>query len=238
MSKFRRGNQRTGNRRPRERERKRSEFEGVSWIDGKLCTQNLVPGQKVYEERLMSKGGVEYRAWDPQRSKPAAAIYNGLNHFPMKKGLKILYLGFASGTTGSHFSDIIGPEGIIYGIEISDRVLRESLPLCHKRKNIVPLLMNARKPEDYSWVESVDFIFADVAIPDMTEVFIRNAKVFLKDGGFGMLTIKSRSIDVTARPEDIYKRERVKLEEFFTVTDFVTLDPHERDHGFFVVKRK
>jgi fibrillarin-like pre-rRNA processing protein len=218
--------------------KRRVEFENVYWIGGKLCTKNLVPGEKVYDERLIKKGEDEYRTWDPKRSKPASAIYKNLNHFPMKKGFKVLYLGFASGTTGSHFSDIVGPEGIIYGIEISDRVLRESLQMCGKRKNIMPLLMDARKPEEYFWVEEVDVIFADVAIPDMTDVFIRNAKVFLKEGGYGMLTLKSRSIDVTERPNVIYKKERAKLEKMFNITDFVTLDPYERDHGFFVVKKK
>lgn len=225
-------------RRNRKQKRRRIEFENVFWIKDKLCTKNMIPGEKVYDERLFKKGKDEYRAWDPERSKPAAAIYKNLNHFPLKEGFKVLYLGFASGTTGSHFSDIIGPEGIVYGVEISDRVLRESLPLCKKRKNIVPLMMNARKPEDYSWVEEVDMIFADVAIPDMTDVFIRNAKMFLKKDGFGMLTIKSRSIDVTEKPVVIYKKERAKLEKMFNVTDFVRLDPYERDHGFFVVKMK
>ncbi len=216
----------------------RKTFEGTFWINGKLATQNLIPGKSVYGEKLIKQGEKEYRLWDPTRSKPAAAIYKGLNNFPLTKNSKILYLGIASGTTSSHFSDIIGKEGIIYGIEISERVLREILPLAKERKNIMPILADARMPEEYSWIEEVDLVYADVAVPDMSEVLIRNSKFFLKDNGFAMIAIKSRSIDVAKKPQVVYKEEREKLEKYFNVIDFVILDPFERDHGFFVLKKK
>jgi len=53
-----------------------------------------------------------------------------------------------------------------------------------------------------------------------------------------MIAIKSRSIDVTKNPKIVYKEQRNILESFFNVIDFVTLDPYEKDHGFFVLKRK
>jgi fibrillarin-like pre-rRNA processing protein len=152
--------------------------------------------------------------------------------------MKILYLGIASGTTCSHFSDIVGNEGIIYGIEISERVLRELIPVAYDRKNIVPILADARKPEEYYWIEQVDLIYADVAVREQSEILIRNAKMFLKPNGFGMIAIKSRSIDVTKKPKIVYIEQRKILENFFNITDFVTLNPYERDHGFFVLKRK
>ncbi len=214
------------------------EFEGTFWINGKLATINLTPGKQVYGEWLIKENGKEYRIWDPTRSKPASALYKNLGNFPLKTGMKILYLGFASGTTGSHFSDIVGKNGLIYGIEISERVLRDALPLAGERGNIVPLLLDARKPEDYSWIEEVDLVYADVAIPDMSQVFIRNCEMFLKKNGFAMIAIKSRSIDVTAKPQKVYQEERKKLEQFFNVVDFVTLEPYERDHCYFVLKSK
>ena len=51
----------------------------------------------------------EYRAWNPFRSKLAAAILGGVDKIYMKPGAKVLYLGAASGTTVSHVSDIVGP---------------------------------------------------------------------------------------------------------------------------------
>jgi fibrillarin-like pre-rRNA processing protein len=213
-------------------------FENVFWVDGKLATENLVPGEQVYGEKLMKVDKKEFRVWDAKRSKPSAAIYKGLHHFPLKKGMKVLYLGFASSTTGSHFSDIVGKEGLIYGIEISERVLRESLPVAKKRGNIVPILADARKPEEYPWIEGVDLIYADIAVKEQSEILIRNAKMFLKKGGFGMIAIKARSIDVTKKPKFVYKEQRKILERFFHITDFVTLDPYEKDHCVFVLKRK
>jgi len=216
----------------------RKQFEGIFWIKDKLATQNLVPGKSVYGERLINKDGKEFRFWNPTRSKPAAALYKGLGNFPIAKKQKILYLGVASGTTSSHFSDIIGREGIVYGIEISERVLREIIPVAKERKNIMPILADARTPEEYSWIEEVDVVYADVAIPDMSEVLIRNSKFFLKDDGYAMIAIKSRSIDVSKKPNIVYKEERDKLEKYFNVLDFVVLDPFEKDHGFFVLKKK
>ena len=59
------------------------EFKGVYWIhfeDGssRLATINLTPGKRVYGEQLITMNGVEYRVWNPYRSKLAAALMNGL----------------------------------------------------------------------------------------------------------------------------------------------------------------
>ena len=52
---------------------------------------------------------IEYRVWNPFRSKLAAAILGGVDKIHIKPGSKVLYLGAASGTTVSHVSDIVGP---------------------------------------------------------------------------------------------------------------------------------
>ncbi|MHA1782936.1 MAG: fibrillarin-like rRNA/tRNA 2'-O-methyltransferase, partial [Promethearchaeota archaeon] len=72
----------------------------------RLYTINLVPGFKVYGEKLITHKGVEYREWDPFHSKLAAMILENplLNIF--SENLTCLYLGAASGTTVSHLSDI------------------------------------------------------------------------------------------------------------------------------------
>jgi len=56
---------------------------------------------------------VEYRVWNPFRSKLAAAILGGIDKIHMMPGSKVLYLGAASGTTVSHVSDIVGPVSAI-----------------------------------------------------------------------------------------------------------------------------
>ena len=102
----------------------------------------------------------------------------------------------------------------------------------------MPILADARKPETYNWIEHVDVIMEDVATNDQSEIMIRNAKAFLKRDGTGMMVIKSRSIDVTREPEEIYKEEEAKLSKHFRVAGKVVLDPYEKDHIFFVLKPK
>jgi hypothetical protein len=59
----------------------------------KLATENMVPGNQVYKEKLIIKRNKEYRLWDPFRSKLAASIMNELDYFPFENKTKVLYLG-------------------------------------------------------------------------------------------------------------------------------------------------
>ncbi len=211
---------------------------GVFFEGDKIFTLNLRQGQRVYGEMLVKKGNKEYREWIPHRSKLAAAIKKGLRP-KLKKGMKILYLGAATGTTCSHLSDIIGEEGIIFAVEFSERMMREFLKLCSQRKNLVPILGDARKPYEYGEVvEKVDLVYCDIAQPDATEVALRNCDWFLNPGGYLMLAIKSRSVDVTKKPIEIYKNEIRKIKNAgFKIINWVKLDPYEKDHAFILAQR-
>lgn len=211
----------------------------VKKLDGKLVTENLLPGQKVYGEELMKKGKTEYRVWDFYRSKPAAALKKGLKTFPLEKGMKILYLGIASGTTASHFSDIIGKDGMIYGVDIAERVLRDLIRIAEERGNIIPILGDARKPEEYEGqvLEKVDLVYEDVASDDQIPILIRNCEKFLKEGGYAMIAIKSQSIDVTKEPQQVYEESLRELGKYFDILEKIELNPYERHH-LFVVMRK
>ena len=211
-------------------------FPGVWKKGNRLFTKNLLPGDKTYTKTLLKFKGNEYREWDPYRSKPAAAILKGLKTFPLKKGMKILYLGIANGATASFFSDIIGKEGVIYGIEISERSIRDLNPVAEKRGNIVPILGNAKLPNEYSWIEKADIVYEDVATDDQSEILIRNCKEFLKPDGFAMIAIKARSIDVVKPPKTIYKQEISKLQKHFKILEKIELDPYEKDHMFLVMR--
>jgi len=199
----------------------------------RLATKNLVPGQRVYGERLFNYEGVEYREWNAYRSKLAAALLKGLEELPVKEGDRILYLGIASGTTASHISDIIGSKGLIYGVEFSPRVIRDLMQVVADRRNILPILADARAPERYRlMVGMVNGLYADVAQPEQADIVNRNARLFLEDGGYLLLAIKARSIDVTREPSDVYLREMKKLAQGgFEVIDVGHLDPFDRDHA-------
>lgn len=206
-------------------------------MDHSLVTPNLTPEYKVYGEKLLDYEGTEYRVWDPRRSKLAAAILNGLENLKLSPDSKILYLGASSGTTPSHISDMV-PEGLIYCLEFSPRMMRELIRVCEKRDNMVPLLDDATRPRRYlNLVEKVDFIYCDVAQPQQSELFMDNMRLFLKEEGQGMLMIKARSIDVTKKPTRIFREEESKLKTHgFNIVEKVKLEPYEKDHLALVVE--
>ena len=212
-------------------------FPNIFSIDGRLAVENPNPGYKPFDEDILKTGKKEFRIWNPYRSKAAAAIVRGIREFPIVEGSKVLYLGAAHGYTISFVSSIIGENGVIYAIEFSERCFTELLPLCSKYKNITPILVDARKPELYQWIEKVDIVYCDISQPDETEIAIRNCREFLKPEGYLLLAVKSRSIDITRTPKEVYESEIKKLKEAnFKIVDWKTLDPFERAHAFIVAK--
>ena len=204
----------------------------------KLATENLVIGNQVYKEKLIKKKDIEYRLWDPFRSKLAAVIMNGLEVFPFHDKSSVLYLGVSTGTTVSHISDIVGPKGIIFGVEHSSRVARDFLDrVASHRKNIIPILQDARQPQQYFSVYSkVDVVYVDIAQPDQTDIAIANCKMFLKFSGYLFLVIKTRSIDVTKAPKKIIENEKNKLNENFEIIQVIDLSPYDKDHAMVIAK--
>ncbi|KAI8433561.1 hypothetical protein MSG28_015585, partial [Choristoneura fumiferana] len=194
--------------------RAESKHGGVFIARGKedaLVTRNLVPGSEVYGEKRISVETdgekVEYRVWNPFRSKLAAAIMGGVDAIHMPPGSRVLYLGAASGTTVSHVSDVVGPEGLVYAVEFSHRML----------------------------VGMVDTIFADVAQPDQARIVSLNAQHFLKNGGHFVISIKASCIDSTAQPEAVFAAEVKKLQaDKLKPQEQLTLEPYERDHAVVV----
>ena len=219
------------------------DFQGVFWVtleDGaqRLATENLAPGRSVYGERLIRSRGVEYRLWDPFRSKLAAAILKGVT-VPIRPSHKVLYLGAASGTTVSHVSDIVGKHGRVYCVEFAARSMRELVNnVCAFRSNMTPILEDARMPERYSmFMETVDVIYCDIAQPEQAKVLADNAELFLRKDGWIMLAVKSQSIDVTKDPIQVYKQEvRVLERRGFAVQTVVQLEPYEKAHAMIVSK--
>jgi len=222
----------------------RHRLEGVFVARGKgedtLCTLNLDPGNAVYgEKRIPIEEGekkVEYRVWNPFRSKLASAIVGGVEQIYIKPGSKLLYLGAASGTTVSHCSDIVGPTGTVYAVEFSHRSGRDLVNVAKRRTNIVPIVEDARYPLKYRMlVPMVDVIFADVAQPDQSRIVGINAQHFLKNGGHFVISIKANCIDSTVAAEAVFASEINKLKQMqFKPSEYVTLEPFERDHAVVV----
>jgi len=219
-------------------------FHEVYWItlegERRLATRNLTPGRTVYGERLVRFGGVEYRLWNPFRSKLAAAVLNGLRNMPINEGGQILYLGAATGTTPSHVSDIVGAEGSVYCVEFAPRVFRELIVnVCKYRENMFPILADARNPELYSMlVGSVSVVYCDVAQPEQASILAENANMYLEEEGWALLAVKARSIDAAKSLRRIYRMEKETLEKHgFTVEEEVKLEPYDKAHELIVSRR-
>jgi rRNA 2'-O-methyltransferase fibrillarin len=217
------------------------QFEGVFILRGKedaLCTKNINPGESVYNEKRVSvpvEDGekIEYRVWNPFRSKLAAAIVGGVENIYIKPGSKVLYLGAASGTTVSHVADLVGPEGAVYAVEFSKRSGRDLVNMAKKRTNVVPIIEDARHPKKYRMlVPMVDVIFEDVAQPDQSRILALNAHMFLKNRGHFVISIKANCVDSTKAPQHVFASEIQKMrEEKFRPIEQMTLEPYERDHA-------
>ncbi|XP_009408130.2 rRNA 2'-O-methyltransferase fibrillarin 2 [Musa acuminata AAA Group] len=215
--------------------------DGVFVAKGKedaLCTKNMVPGEAVYGEKRVSVQNedgskVEYRVWNPFRSKLAAAILGGVDNIWIAPGTRVLYLGAASGTTVSHVSDIVGPTGVVYAVEFSHRSGRDLVNMAKKRTNVIPIIEDARHPARYRMlVGMVDVIFSDVAQPDQARILALNASYFLKNGGHFVISIKANCIDSTVPAEAVFAQEVKKLQaDQFKPSEQVTLEPFERDHA-------
>lgn len=215
----------------------KEKFPGVFKVKDRLATRNLTPGRAVYGEALKVVDGVEYRLWNPRRSKLAAALYKRVRLMPVREDSRILYLGAASGTTASHLSDI-ARHGVIYCVEFSPRVFLKLIYLCRERRNMIPILCDASRPEEYqSIVEECDILYQDLAQPRQADILIDNARRYLRRGGYVMYMVKSRSIDVRMSPKKVYPREAGKLEKAgFKVLEVLELSPYERDHAFILAK--
>ena len=204
-----------------------------------LYTLSAYPGSIVYGEETVRIGSKEYRSWDVRRSKLAAAILKGINQIGIREGNSVLYLGAATGTTVSHISDIVGKKGFIFAVDFAPRVLRELVCVCEARTNIAPVFGDARNPVHLApMVCTVDCLYMDVAQKGQAEIFMRNCDVFLKKGGFALLAFKSRSEDISKDPAILYTEVKRKLELRLTLIDYKKLDPFEKDHCLFIVKKK
>ena len=226
-------------------------FDGVYIIkttEDVLATKNMVPGESVYGEKRVTieentqmptgtgdvENKVEYRVWNAFRSKLGAAIVNGIRNIYIKPGAKVLYLGAANGTTISHVSDIVGDKGIVYGVEISERSGRDLINMAKKRPNLVPIIDDARKPQNYRFLipTLVDVIFADVAQPDQARIIAINAEHFLKNKGGFVFSIKANCVDSVAKPEDVFDNQIQVLKSYkLYAKEKVSLEPYERGHA-------
>ena len=199
-------------------------------------TVNLTPGVRVYGETLRSADGVEYRAWDPFRSKLAALLHRAGTIDLPRNPRAALYLGGAHGTTVSHVSDIFS-SARIFVVEKSPTAFAPLLALSRRRTNLLPLLADAQLPERYQAdVGEVDLVYQDVAQRNQAAIFSENVQACLAPAGLGILMLKVRSVTQQRSTTAVTREARAALtREGLEVQSETALAPFSRDHVAFVV---
>ncbi len=196
-----------------------------------LYTRNARPGERVYGEELLREHDVEYRHWDPWRSKLAALMLKAPPQPWFTSVRSLLYLGGAHGTTVSHLSDAL-PDSAIYVVEKSPVSFAPLLALARRRSNLYPLLADAQLPERYrADVGEVDLLYQDGAQRAQAQIFSENAEACLSSGGRGILMLKVRSVTQRrAAPAVVAEARRTLEQRGWKVRDTHDLAPFARDH--------
>lgn len=203
-----------------------------------LYTKNLDPGRDVYGEVLVSDAGVEYRRWNPKRSKLSAALHSGLAVLPFKEDCVVLYLGAAAGTTVSHISDIC-INGLVFSVEFSVGPFTKLMELSKRRGNIIPILEDANHPERYAqYLSKADVIVQDVSQRNQAQILIMNARQFARADTPLLFAVKSRSIDATRPPSWVFEKVKSELSGLCRISEIVDISQYEEDHVLYLVYLK
>ncbi|MBJ29201.1 MAG: hypothetical protein CMB61_03985 [Euryarchaeota archaeon] len=221
---------------------------GIKREGRSLWTRNAVKGTSVRGERRKKEGRIEWRFWNPTKSKVAASILR-TKQDPRKMipepGSTCLYLGASGGGTVSHIHDIVcgsgnHHSGQVVAVEISPRMTRDLASLSVNRSGLIPIMGDARNNEEIApFIRSkADWIHQDLSIPDQAETFVNTTMDFLCDDGIGLLSLKAASErysdgDVDSR---FMKAEEIIKNSDLQLIERIDLKGLEEKHVVFVCK--
>lgn len=209
-----------------------------------LYTKNLVPGQAPLHDddviiSVKDCDGtlVEYREWNPSKSKLAAAILCGAQNIWIKPGSRVLVIdqpdGEQFGTTISHISDLVGPLGMVYVVDPSNWKALSSM--ADKRFNIVPIIHGSIPSKYRMLINMVDVLLAATDNPEKVQVAYLAALYFLEAGGHYVFYVKASCIESTTNRGDplfTYLGKEIQVE--FQRREQVTLEPFSRYHAYLI----
>ena len=214
-----------------------------------VWTVNANPGVAVRGESLRKFRGVEYRRWDPNRSKLGAGLLRTRNDPTLllpNAGSTVLYLGAGHGTTISHLHDhLCGAKnrfgGRLVAVDLAPRCLRDLTYLAEHRPGLVPVLGDARKFDAWGVLipSRVDWLFQDVAQAGQVEIFLSAVRRFLSKDGIGLLSLKAASERHNdGGDEDIFAAAIAQLSSEVELLEHINLTGFEDQHALFVVRRR
>lgn len=182
----------------------------------------------VYGERTSKRKGEFQRYWDPKRSKLSAALYKGMEHFPLELKSNVLYLGASTGTTVSHISDL-SPRGRIFAVESSYEPFVKLIKLSERRDNIYPILEDANYPEKYNFfTDDIDILYQDISQRNQVQIFNNNAESF-PSIKHGILILKIRAITSKQSEKQILNTSLEQIKGL-RVREVINLKPFHRAH--------
>ena len=214
-----------------------------------LWTRNAVRGVSVRGERRKTDARIEWRFWDPSRSKVAAALLRTANdpsQLLPETGSTCLYLGASFGSTVSYIHDQVCGAGNHHGgqvvaVEIAPRAMRDLSELASIRPGLVPVLGDARQPQTVApYIRGkADWMHQDLSIADQAETFVRMAGAFLRPGGTGLLSLKAASERSSDGDDDsrFAKAARILRESNLDVIERIDLKGLEEQHVVFHVRK-
>jgi fibrillarin-like rRNA methylase len=224
---------------------------GVRKEGRSLWTRNAVKGTSVRGEKRKTDSRIEWRHWDPTRSKVAASLLQTQrdpSEMLPATGSTCLYLGASSGTTVSHIHDhVCGSgnhhNGQIIAVEIAPRMMRDLSKLSEIRPGLVPVLGDARDPLVLApYLRSkVDWIHQDISVADQTKSFLHISEIFLKTGGIGLLSLKAASERWLEGGDDSRfeeARKLIKSNKKIVLLENIDISHFEGQHRVFVIKRE
>ncbi len=192
----------------------------------------------VSKDRIFTKdlNTSEKREWNPFHSKVAAGIKKGI--IPeLKEDFNVLYLGAAEGYTISFISDLI-TNGQVIGIDVSAYSMQKLVLLSEDRKNLIPILGDCNKPDEYLEIinEKVDYIIQDIAQKNQIEILKKNSDLFLKNNGYVLLSLKLSAI--SQKHNSIIDKELREFEKSFKIIKKRRLEPFEKKHILILGQKK
>ena len=144
--------------------------------------------QLFTEKNSKSKLSEKYLArWNPYTSKLAAALFSGMEIFPIKLASKIFYFDDYSTTTLEHMSNIINNEGIVYFLKNIEN--KQILNFTN-----VKIINCDIDNHDYfiELQEEIDVAYLDLSTDEKLNSIIKNCKIILKQNGFLVLVLNDK----------------------------------------------
>lgn len=138
-----------------------------------LLWKNFNGNRQLFTEKnSISKLSEKHLArWNPYTSKLAAALFSGMEIFPINPTSKVFYLDDYSTTTLEHLTNIISSDGLVDFSKDTENL---------DTTNFVKLK------------EKIDVVYFDSSEGKKLDLIIKNCKIILKKNGFLILILNNK----------------------------------------------